>query len=126
MLALLLALTLGLFSSPVMAEVLCGKSFSHPAALGIEMLDEPGTELLSHDERYFSIAEDKHQRYWTFTRETHPAHPAAVCRQLKQVDGELLLDMNISCAGPQVACDALAEDFKKLNAAMAADIKRKL
>jgi len=124
--ALLLALTFGLLTSPVMAETLCGKSFDNPAALAIEMLDEPDTELLNHDALYFSIAEDKHERYWTFTRETHPAHPAAICRRLEQVDGELLLDMNISCAGPKVACDVLVEDFKKLNAAMAADIKRKL
>src|SRR2546422_3457337 len=55
---------------------------------------------------------------WSFTPDSHPAHPAVVRRQISQKDGAWYVDMNTLCEATKAACDKLVEDFRVLNERM--------
>jgi len=52
---------------------------------------------------------------WSFTPESHDAHPTAVKRTVLEKDGYISIRMEALCQSSKVACDSLIEEFKKLN-----------
>ena len=64
------------------------------------------------------ITEEGGLTLWSFTPDTHPAHPAVVRRQIGQKDGAWYVDMNALCEATKAACDKLVEDFRTLNERM--------
>ena len=52
---------------------------------------------------------------WSFTPESHPAHPAAIKREVIERDGMVYIDMNALCQAEKRECDALIEQFKEIN-----------
>lgn len=65
--------------------------------------------------------------HWAFTPSSHPAHPAAVRRTPLEKDGEIWVQMTYRCEAKQrEACDALIEEFRKRNAGMLVEFKRRL
>lgn len=67
----------------------------------------------------WTIADDKaNGTLWSFTNEGHAAHPAVVRRAVVNVDGQPAIRMNTLCQGPREACDALADEFRRVNAAL--------
>lgn len=65
-----------------------------------------------------SVQEGKDMVMWSFTPNSHPAHPAAVKRTMTQKDGAWYLDVKVLCGGPKDACDKLVAEFNQLNARM--------
>lgn len=67
----------------------------------------------------WTIADDKAQgTLWSFTPAGHPAHPAVVRRTLVNNDGQPTIRMNTLCQGGREACDALADEFRRVNSAL--------
>ena len=52
---------------------------------------------------------------WSFTPDNHPAHPAAVRRNVVSSDGEISIEMRVHCEANKVECDRLVAEFKALN-----------
>ncbi len=61
---------------------------------------------------------------WSFTPESHPAHPSMILRAPFERDGAVYLGMDVKCGATKPVCDALVEEFKAMNARMAEDIQR--
>ena len=57
----------------------------------------------------------KERILWSFTPESHPAHPSAVKREVVHNDKGISLDMSVSCKSTKEACDQLVADFEVLN-----------
>lgn len=67
----------------------------------------------------WTIADDKaNHTLWSFSSAGHPAHPAAVRRTVVNEGGQAAIRMNILCQGARPACDALAGEFARMNAAL--------
>lgn len=67
----------------------------------------------------WTIADDKaNGTLWSFAPEWHPAYPAVVRRTVVNADGQPLIKMNTLCQGAREACDALADEFRRVNAAL--------
>ncbi len=63
-----------------------------------------------------SATENGNPVIWSFTPESHPAHPAAVKRTaVHEKGGAWSMEMAVLCGGPKSACDKLVEDFRALN-----------
>lgn len=61
---------------------------------------------------------------WSFTPESHPAHPSMILRAPFERNGTIYLGMDVMCGATKPVCDALVEEFKAMNARMAEDIQR--
>lgn len=61
---------------------------------------------------------------WSFTPASHPAHPSMILRVPYERDGMLYLGTDVKCGATKPVCDALAEEFKAMNARMAEDMQR--
>jgi len=66
-----------------------------------------------------------HSGVWSFTPNTHPAHPAVIKRFPTENGGQIAIRMQALCGGPKPACDQLVEHFKKLNEQVARDIQQR-
>jgi hypothetical protein len=64
---------------------------------------------------------------WSFTPDTHRAHPAVVRRAIK-VNGEggLYIEMSALCQAEKTDCDKLLEDFKELNERIRQSVRARL
>lgn len=88
------------------------------AAAALEALKARGDVAIS-EQGGWTIADDKaHHTLWSFTQEGHAAHPAAVRRAVVNENGQAAIRMNILCQGGRAACDALAGEFGRMNAAL--------
>jgi len=63
--------------------------------------------------------------FWSFTPQTHPAHPAAVKRTVFEKDGAIYIQMSALCQSDKAPCDKLIEDFKVLNGKVQAELQRR-
>ncbi len=61
---------------------------------------------------------------WSFTPDSHPAHPSMILRAPFERDGTVYLGMDVKCGATKPLCDALVEEFKAMNARMAQDMQR--
>ncbi|XLZ72731.1 DUF4019 domain-containing protein [Massilia sp. SR12] len=69
----------------------------------------------------WTIADDKaNSTLWSFAPEWHPAYPAVVRRTMVNADGQPFIKMHTLCQGGRAACDALADEFRRVNAALQA------
>jgi len=67
----------------------------------------------------WTIADDKNNHsLWSFTQPGHPAHPAAVRRTVVMENGQPSIRMNALCKAQQEACDAMLEEFRRMNTAL--------
>ncbi|MGE0029912.1 MAG: molecular chaperone DnaJ [Steroidobacteraceae bacterium] len=88
--------------------------YESPQAALEALTAKPGVEVRTN--QGWTIINDQSGRtLWTFTPETHPAHPAVVKRTVQHRDGAIFLDMKVKCFGTKTACDALVRDFQALN-----------
>jgi hypothetical protein len=103
-----LALTAGalLFADLARAGQLCGRSFDSLPRLETDLrVDIRATkrgamylEFITH-----SVIDDEGKTLWVFAKESHPAFPAALCRQG--------IESQSRCEGTKVACDAFVAKF---------------
>ena len=86
---------------------------------------QPG--ITFREKRRWIIATDNSTRtIWAFTYESHPAHPAAVKRQIVVGDGGIFYNMNVLCEAQKTPCDKLVADFQTLNEKMNLKFQPKL
>ena len=52
---------------------------------------------------------------WSFTPDSHPAHPSAVKRAVVHNDEGISLNMSVLCKSSKEACDRLVSEFEQLN-----------
>ncbi|TKB45369.1 molecular chaperone DnaJ [Thalassotalea mangrovi] len=66
----------------------------------------------------WTIIEDKEDGnfvLWSFTPESHEAHPAAVKRTILEKDKHIYVRMSALCQAEKEPCDKLMEQFEQLN-----------
>jgi hypothetical protein len=80
--------------------------------------------VIATQDGWTTATDPANQTLWTFTQAGHPAHPAGVRRQIIEQRGSVAVAMAIRCDGPRPACDQLAQDFERLNAKLAEDMRR--
>ena len=67
-------------------------------------------------ERGWQIAEVKSERaLYSFTPESHPAHPSYVKREVVEKDGSIFMETSARCGAEKTVCDQLIRDFIELN-----------
>ena len=52
---------------------------------------------------------------YSFTPESHPAHPSYVKREVVEKDGSIYMETSARCGAEKAACDPLIRDFIGLN-----------
>lgn len=83
----------------------------------IATLTAPGLSRLSESDKYISV-KGTQGKTWTVTKPANPAHPAIVCREMKEQNGAVVVKSNASCAASQSACEAMMAEFKQLDVEM--------
>ncbi len=69
----------------------------------------------------WTIADDKaNSALWSFAPQWHPAYPAVVRRTVVNANGQPEIKMHTLCHGAREACEALGEEFRRVNAALQA------
>lgn len=58
---------------------------------------------------------------WSFTPETHPAHPTAIKRKIVEKEGTIYIQMTALCEAKKAACDKLIGQFENLNEKISSD-----
>lgn len=88
------------------------------AEAALASLKARGDVTLS-EEGGWTIADDKaNHTLWSFTQPGHPAHPAAVRRTVVLENGQATIRMNALCRAKQQDCDAMLEEFRRMNQAL--------
>ena len=96
-------------------DTLCGitadsvKGFQDKTAADPRFKADPATE------RQSPYASEALQALWTFTTAKHPAHPAAICRQIVERGSVSALEMRIRCEAKAPACEDFFWEQKKLD-----------
>jgi hypothetical protein len=60
---------------------------------------------------------------WSFTPASHYAYPAVVRREIKQLDGNVYVEMVALCQAEKAPCDKLIREFQALNQRMSESIR---
>jgi hypothetical protein len=73
-------------------------------------------EVIVRVERGWQIVEVKSERaLYSFTPESHPAHPSYVKREVVEKDGSIYMETSARCGAEKTVCDQLIKDFIELN-----------
>ncbi len=106
------------------------KGATHPAAkpgkIPYPNVETARAALLARDDIAQSevdgwtiIAVPAENAIWSFTPQSHPAHPSMILRAPFTRDGAVYLGMDVKCGATKPICDALVEEFKAMNARVA-------
>ena len=79
------------------------------------LVERGGVREAAGDEKFIAYEHLDFTHIWTFTRPGHEAYPTVICRELKDSDQGLMVDMQFYCGGARAACDKLYGDFLTLN-----------
>ena len=103
-----------------------GSSIGYPSvdAARKELLAKPGVRAVEQ-QGWLIIDDQKEMSLWSFTPQSHEAHPAAVKRTILKKDGAMFVRMNVLCGASKEACDRLVAEFNALNDRMRQDIERR-
>ena len=84
------------------------------SALLAQLKSDPNVQV--RVERGWHIAEVKSERaLYSFTPESHPAHPSYVKREVIEKDGAVYIETSARCGAEKSVCDQLVRDFIELN-----------
>lgn len=73
-------------------------------------------EVNVRSERGWQIVEVKSERaLYSFTPESHAAHPSYVKREVVEKDGSIFMETSARCGAEKAVCDQLIRDFIELN-----------
>jgi hypothetical protein len=117
-----LSLLVAIRPTPASAVVLCGEQITDVPAY-IASLSAPGLPRLSESERYLSV-KGAAGKTWTVTKEANPAHPAIICRELKQLNGAVIMKSDASCTKDKTVCEAMIAEFKQLDQQMRQNVEK--
>ena len=59
--------------------------------------------------------EDSNMVLWSFTPESHAAHPAAIKRKVLEKNQAIYIQMSALCQAKKADCDKLMQEFELLN-----------
>lgn len=82
------------------------------------LVERGGVREAAGDEKFLAYEQLDFTHIWTFTRLGHEAYPTVICRELKDSEQGLVVNMQFYCGGARNACDKLYGDFLTLNDAM--------
>lgn len=86
------------------------------ALSALQARQDPGTKITTHEGwTLATIGKGWGKTMWSFTPENHPAHPAAVKREVLIKDGMVYIRMDILCEADKHACNTLAAEFEQRN-----------
>lgn len=94
-------------------DMICGQSFSNVPAAFDRLTNNPSVKFLSSSNAYLNFQDSRAGLIWTFTRETHPAHPSLVCQKVQQSGDKVSIAMEAMCGGPKKACDDMVAAFEE-------------
>jgi hypothetical protein len=98
--------------------------YSSVAAALSALRAKPGV-VMSIEDGWTIAREDPSATFWSFTPVGHPAHPAAVKRQLVDKDGGTHLQMQVHCEAEKAPCDDLVRSFQQLNDQLIQSIRKR-
>ena len=101
---------------------LCGLTGGSIEDIRRQLIAGPGIEEVAGGDLYYAYLQNEPMRAWAFTRPSHPAHPAVVCREMQRSGGDINIVMSISCDSSRASCDQLYRDFQSLNEGMKEEI----
>lgn len=87
----------------------------------------PGASILSlsgANNTFFLVTEPGGSVTWRFTRETDPAHPAAIRMSTVTRDGQRFRLLRFRCDGAEAACTQLIQNFKAEDARLNPQLPR--
>jgi len=119
------ALVIGLLAwvPQVLAEEKSSIGYPSVAAALKALRDDPtATESTERGWTIFVRASDF--EIWSFTPESHPAHPSAAKRTAYQADGGWRVSTQLLCQSTKASCDALMEAYRQLDERMKEDIRK--
>ena len=108
----------GCGSAPTVKEELGYEGHNSDGLAVSELLEQlkSNPDVQVRVERGWQIAEVKSERtLYSFTPETHPAHPSYVKREVVQKEGSILIETRARCGAAKDVCDQLVRDFIELN-----------
>ncbi|ABD81087.1 hypothetical protein [Saccharophagus degradans] len=80
----------------------------------VKLKSDPNVQV--RVDRGWQIAEVKSERaLYSFTPETHPAHPSYVKREVIEKGGSIFIETSARCGAEKTVCDQLVRDFIELN-----------
>jgi hypothetical protein len=86
--------------------------------------NKPGAQ--ERQEQGWTIINDRENHVvWSFTPDTHPAHPAVAKRTIFKKDGAVWVDLNVHCEASKIQCDKFVRDFQTLNDRVRDEIRRR-
>lgn len=104
---------------------LCEREWASPADMLKQLAETDNLPEVHRSQYYVAYQDPKTQTVWTFTLKGIPSHPAVICRQPIKEGDKLKLHMDVNCDGDERACDALVQDFRRLNSDMARAMNQK-
>lgn len=81
----------------------------------LESLKADSSMSVRMDRGWTIVTTESGQIIWSFTPETHPAHPSYVKREVVERDGRVYIQTGAKCGAEKSACDQLVQDFIDLN-----------
>jgi hypothetical protein len=96
-------------------DTLCGIAADSVKAFQDKAAADPRFKADPPAARQLSYASEALQALWTFTTAKHPAHPAAICRQIVDRGSVSALEMRIRCEAKTSACEDFFWEQKKLD-----------
>ena len=118
-----------LFSAPryvdrALPVNICGLAAPSLDQVANVLVERGGVREAAGDQKFIAYEQLDLSHIWTFTRQDHPAHPAVICRELKDAGGRLEVNMQFVCAGPRFECESLFGEFLDLNERMKAKARK--
>lgn len=103
---------------------ICGLHVPSLDQVANALVEKGGVREAAGDQRFLAYEQLDFTHIWTFTRIGHPAHPAVICRELRDGADGLAVSMHFVCGGPRLPCEALFGEFLDLNERMKAKARK--
>jgi hypothetical protein len=114
-----------LLVDPTKPIEICGIKAASLTEIPTAVIARGGVREASVNETFVAYEALDFTRIWTFTKFAHPAHPAAICRNLAEGPDGLSVDMHVFCGGAVTSCEKLTRDFEALKNEMKARVRGK-
>lgn len=110
------------------AEGFCGEAMAGAKDLIARYSADAKLKQVYKSTQFIAYADDENNPtvMYTLTTDSHPAHPAAVCRRIVKEGDSAVIKMTIACEGAAVECKSLTNEFNVMTAQMQAEVDAKL
>ena len=107
-----------------LAHAAQGERIAQPDLSQFKSVAEAFTMLETHPEAtpthhdgwvIFKLKQNGAYQLWSFTPDSHPAHPAVVKRTIVSHEGKVSIAMQVLCEAADISCDILIAQFEAIN-----------